>query len=224
MQSRSFTFLFIFASLVISGASAVHAAPQSYEEYQSGATAYCDSDKRPWNTGSTIVPEIDYPQFTTNTVNAAMARWRDGSITINDNEKIRLRRDLDPVTIGEYTGLKTLEVARIMYRTRMNTLFSCGIIGSRIDTVKNLKELIAKKIKNKDSEIYQKLEKEVKKLGESQNKLKCNIEKEDGKKEEMIINIVNSSSHQYCHYRYYLGYLESNTADILSAQNIEQKI
>jgi len=152
-------------------------------------------------------------------VNATIAKWREGSITINDDEKLRLRRDLDPVVIGEYTGFKTLEVARIAYRTRMNTLFSCGIIADRIDTIKNLKALIAKKIKVQNSEIQQKLQKEVKKLEASQNKLKCNIEKQ-----EMIINVVNSTSLQYCHYRHYLNYLESNATDLISTQNIEVRI
>lgn len=224
MQSRSLTFLFTFASLVISGGMIVHAAPQTYEDYLSGATTYCDSKDRSWAAGSTLVPEIDYPAFSTDAVNAAIRTWRDGVNTINADEKLRLRRDLDPVTIGEYSGFKTLEVARIVYRTRMNSLFACGVIGSRIDTVKNLKELIAKKIKNLDSEIYQKLKKDIDKLEKSRNELKCNIEKDDGKKEEMITDIINSSSHQYCHYRHYLSYLESNTTDVMRSQSIEQKI
>jgi hypothetical protein len=66
MQSRSLTFLSIFTSLVISGSMIVHAAPQTYEDYLSGATAYCDSKDRSWATGSTLVPEIDYPVFDTN--------------------------------------------------------------------------------------------------------------------------------------------------------------
>jgi hypothetical protein len=143
---------------------------------------------------------------------------------MSDDEKIRIRRDLDPVTIGEYRGFKTLEGARIMYRTRLNSLFACGIIASRIDSIKTLKELISKKIKNKDSEIYQKLRKEVEKLEKKNNELKCNVEKSDGKKEEMIVNIINSSSHQYCHYRHYLNYLESNISDINQAQTIESGI
>lgn len=143
---------------------------------------------------------------------------------MSDDEKIRIRRDLDPVTIGEYRGFKTLEGARIMYRTRLNSLFACGIVASRIDSIATLKELISKKIKNKDSEIYQKLRKEVEKLEKKRNDLKCNVEKEDGKKEEMIIHMINSSSHQYCHYRHYLHYLESNVTDVSRAENIEKGI
>ena len=216
--------MLIFVTPVLGGYGIVSAAPQTYESYQTGSSEYCDSGQRPWNTGSTLVPEIDYPEFTTTTVNAALARWREGTIGMSDDEKIRIRRDLDPVTIGEYRGLKTLEVSRIMYRTRLNSLFACGIVASRIDSIANLKELIVKKIKNKDSEIYQKLRKEVEKLEKKRNDLKCNIEGSDGKKQEMIINTINSSSHQYCHYRYYLSYLESNISDITQAQTIESGI
>jgi hypothetical protein len=42
----------------------------------------------------------------------------------------------------------------------MNALFACGIISSRIDTLVELQDLIGKKIKNKNSEILEKLKNE----------------------------------------------------------------
>lgn len=93
---------------------------------------------------------------------------------MSDDEKLRLKRDLDPVRIGEYSGFKALEVARIGYRTRMNTLFSCAVVASRIDTMQGLKKLIAEKIKLKDSEIQKKLTRDTNKLLNIFNTLKCN--------------------------------------------------
>jgi hypothetical protein len=93
---------------------------------------------------------------------------------VSDDERLRLRRDLDPVTIGEYDGFKTLEIARIGYRTRMNTLFSCAVVASRLDTLQDLTRLIAEKLKSKESEIQQKLKRDTEKLTATLNTLKCN--------------------------------------------------
>lgn len=75
------------------------------------------------------------------------------------DEKARLRADLDPIAIGEYSGFKALEVARIGYRSNMNSLFACAVLTSRIDTMITLQELISQKIKTKNSEILQKIKK-----------------------------------------------------------------
>ncbi len=139
---------------------------------------------------------------------------------------MRLKRDLDPVRIGEYSGFKTLEIARIGYRTRLNTLFSCAVVGSRIDTLMGLEKLISTKLKTKDSEIQQKLKKDANKLQVVLNTLKCNPPKssESQAKGEMIISLTNSATYQYCGYRHYLSYLESNIEDISGVQKIESRI
>jgi hypothetical protein len=106
----------------------------------------------------------------------------------------------------------------------MNTLFSCAVVGSRIDTLLGLEKLISTKLKIKDSEIQQKLKKDTEKLSIVLNTLKCNPPKssESRIKAEMIISLTNSASYQYCGYRHYLSYLESNIEDISRTQNIEK--
>ncbi len=79
---------------------------------------------------------------------------------MSDDERLRLKRDLDPVRIGEYSGFKTLEIARVGYRTRMNSAFACAVISSRQRTLVDLQKLIGQKIKTKSSEILEKLQKE----------------------------------------------------------------
>ncbi len=37
----------------------------------------------------------------------------------------------------------------------------------------------------------------------------------------MIISLTNSASYQYCGYRHYLSYLDSNIEDVSRVQNIE---
>ncbi len=96
---------------------------------------------------------------------------------MSEDEKLRLKRDLDPVRIGEYSGFKALEIARIGYRTRMNTLFSCAVVSSRIDTMQSLTKLIAEKFKPNNSEIQEKITRDINKLLNVFNTLKCNPEK-----------------------------------------------
>jgi flagellar biosynthesis chaperone FliJ len=136
-------------------------------------------------------------------------------------EKERLRADLDPVTIGEYSGFKALEVARIGYRSNMNALFACAVLSSRVQVIDELQKLINQKIKNKNSDILKDINKKSDKFKETQKQLLCNpIEKT-----EMMVSLVNTASHQYCHYRHYLGYLDSNiNANLRDIQEIERKI
>ena len=78
MQSRSLTFLFIFASLTLSGTMSVSAIPQTYEEYQAGSAKYCDSDERSWASAKSLVPKIDYSEFSTTAINNTLNNWRAG--------------------------------------------------------------------------------------------------------------------------------------------------
>jgi hypothetical protein len=173
MSSRSLTFLFIFASLVLRGTMRVDAAPQTYETYQTEANSYCNSSGQTWSKYNTLVPKIDYPAFDLASVNRTLAKSSNNSTVVGD-EKLRLKSDLDPVTIGEYSGFKTVEIARINYRTQMNSLFACAVIASRIDTMDSLTRLIQTKIRVKDSETYKKLTRMTEGLTTTYNTLRCN--------------------------------------------------
>jgi hypothetical protein len=78
MPNRSISFLFIFSSLILSIGPLVFATPQTYEEYAAEAGKYCDSAERTWSEAKSLVPKIDYSEFTTPAVNNALSRWRSG--------------------------------------------------------------------------------------------------------------------------------------------------
>ncbi|MBC7503631.1 hypothetical protein H7169_01555 [Candidatus Gracilibacteria bacterium] len=224
MQLRTLSSLvLIYISLTPSWGA--YGATQTYDNYITSATEYCDSSDRTWFQDNTLVAKIDYPAFETNIVNITMAKWRNNPQVIGD-EKIRLKSDLDMVRIGEFRGFKTLEVARIGYRSQMNALFACSVISSRIDTIDTLQKLIDKKISSKESEIRQKLKKEADRLKKNLTTLKCNPPKssDERKKGEMIVSLTNTATHKYCYYRHYLGYLDSNIVDVTRTQNIEKGI
>lgn len=172
-----------------------------------------------------MIPKIDYPELEASAVNKAMAKWKTDTRVIGD-EKARLEADLDPKLIGEYSGFKALEAARIGYRSRMNSLFACAIVASRIDTLTDLQKNIEKKVKSKNSEVLQKLKNDAQKLNQTYNTLKCNVPKgSDGSKEEMITGLTDTAARQYCHYRHYLGYLEARIdSNLTEIQNIEKNI
>ena len=219
------TLSLIFLTITLTNSGSIYWATQTYENYSTGAVEYCNSSGRTWSQDNSLVAKIDYPAFETNIVNITMAKWRNNPQVIGD-EKTRLKSDLDIVRIGEFRWFKTLEVARIGYRTQMNALFACAVVSSRIDTIDTLQKLIDKKISSKESEIRQKLKKESDRLKKNLTTLKCNPTKssDEQKKWEMITSLVNTASHQYCHYRHYLGYLDSNIVDVTRVQNIEKWI
>jgi hypothetical protein len=222
MSYRIFTSLTTLLLSFFYFESIVAMSGQTYEEYIKEAGAYCDDTTQSWWTGNTLVPKIDYPELSSKSVNATLTKWKDNNPKwMVGEEKSRLRADLDPVTIGEYSWFKSLEVARIGYRSNMNALFACAVISSRIEILTDLQELISKKINPKNSEILKDLEKKGKKLWETASVLKCN----PVKKTEMMIGLVNTATHQYCHYRHYLNYLDSNiTANLRDTQEIERRI
>lgn len=226
MSLRIFTSVFIIIFLLGKSIFTVHwatsgEAKEQYEAYKKEADSYCDSNDRSWKDSNALIPKIDYPELDGNAFNNAMAKWKSDPRVIGD-EKSRLESDLDPVKIGEFSGFKALEATRIGYRSRMNSLFACAIISSRIDTLTDLQKNIEKKVKSINSEVLQKLKKDAQKLTESKNILKCNA---PTSKEEMITSLTNTAARQYCHYRHYLGYLETRVNTNLSEiQNIEKWI
>ncbi len=78
MHIHPITFLFIFSSLMISMEPMVFAIPQTYEEYTTETEKYCDSTERTWSEAKSLVPKIDYSEFTTLAVNNTLSRWRSG--------------------------------------------------------------------------------------------------------------------------------------------------
>ena len=151
---------------------------------------------------------IDYPELNDIIINQTIANWRVKEEWRIGDEKNRLLEDLDPSRIGDYSGFKTLEIARTGYRSNMNRLFACAVVSSRIQTLDTLQEIIKQKITSKNSETLEKLKREANNLKENLDKLKCNIDIENPR--EILSVIANSSTKQYCHYRHYLNYLNSN--------------
>lgn len=79
----------------------------------------------------------------------------------NPSEKAKLEKDLDPSRIGLFDGFKSVEIARIQYRTNMNRIWSCAVITSRIEKTKKIIEMIPA---SESSDILKKLGNDMKKL------------------------------------------------------------
>jgi hypothetical protein len=198
----------------------------SYQQYQQWVDGKdgCDSPAKSWNKwGTKLIGKIDYPELSVSVVsiNEAIKKWKNEGTNFSGAEKERLMMDLNLARIGNFSGFKALEVARIGYRTQMNRLFACAIIDSRLSSIVWLTEKINKKIKNKPTEFTDKLEKEAKKYERLKGDMKCNSE--IGGKFD-IGSLTDTAAYQYCRYRYYLDYLDSNTVDVLALQKIEQWI
>lgn len=106
----------------------------------------------------------------------------------------------------------------------MNALFDCSVIESRKSIIDRLKESGGLK---GQSEILAKLNRESQKLQEQYNQcLPNNASASDETiSREVGTRLINSSTLQYCHYRKYLRYLESNFENNASGfTDLEQSI
>lgn len=207
MYIRIIFILSLLCTLSLSG-DIFAANGQSYSDYQEKSKEFCEDPKKDWHEWSNLVGVIDYPELNDTIINQTIANWRVKEEWRIGDEKNRLLEDLDPSKIGDYSGFKTLLIARTGYRSNMNSLFACAVVSSRIQALDTLQEIIKEKITKKNSETLEKLNREADKLKENLDKLKCNIDIENPR--EILSALANSSTKQYCHYRHYLNYLNSN--------------
>jgi hypothetical protein len=130
-------YIILLSFLTLTSVESTFADVMSYEAYQSGAT-FCDNEKQPWNDTSRVVAKITYPELKSDTVNA----WMSTQITSETSTlgQAKLREILDPVRIGNFSGWRALEGVQSVYHVRMDTLFDCAVIESRMAIIEGLKE------------------------------------------------------------------------------------
>lgn len=163
-----------------------------------------------------------YAELSADAVNAQIERTQNLENLTNE-EKIRLKDDLNMSRIGNFAGFKTLEVARLQYRASMDSLFSCALITSRLRILDDLRAQISQTFSETNSEIKQQMDRERNRLERESGNLNCNSDDISGT--DTLKALTNSATRQYCHYRYYLTYLdtqlEQNRTNI---ETIEQNI
>jgi len=94
----------------------------------------------------------------------------------------------------------------------MNSVFSCAILSSREKMLVSLDEVIQSKTTNKESEITRKLQKEIERIGRTKSTIKCQPSG-NATESKMYEKLINSSTLQYCHYKNYIEYLDSNLSE-----------
>jgi hypothetical protein len=210
----------------------VFAQAMKYEDYVSDAVSYCDKKDRPWNKWlkdtdplKRLVPKLTFPALESDSVNG----WMDDQIKEEKSTlwKRYLEEALDPTYIGSFDGLKTLEAAQSVYHARMNGLFDCAVISSRIGLIMWLQKSKALKW---SSEIIKKLDWEIGALNIlSEQCLPAETENATTNPtvytREISLRLAHTAGLQYCHYRKYLSYLDSNlNADITKTLETEKRI
>ncbi len=139
----------------------------------------------------------------------------------NPNERSRLEKDLDLTRIGNFDGFKSVEIARIQYRTDMDRIFSCAVIASRIEKTNKVIELISKA---GSTDIQKKLQNDIKKLS-SLKVANCGENASDNTLNDYRTAVSVSATTEYCIYRNYLDYLQENiSTDYSNVIDKEQKI
>jgi len=133
MLQRSFlAFLIFFLPSAVLATEELPVVVQTFEQYQQNVAAYCDAPEREWTKTNTIVAIPQYPKLDSSAVNAQIARTQSLS-NLTQTEKQKLQQDLNAARIGDFSGYKTLEVARLQYRSTMDSLFACAVVESRLE-------------------------------------------------------------------------------------------
>lgn len=195
---------------------------KNYKFYEQSAKTACDTPNAPWGKNNSLLPIPQYPELSSSAVNAQIERLQNQE-SLSDEEKRRLQNEATLQRIGNFSGFKTLEVARLQYRSTMNGIFACGIISSRLSILDDFREAMSASSSTRKSEIQNQLDKEQKRLENERDKLKCNSA--GASKTDFMAEMVNSSTRQYCHYRHYLTYLETNLeSDLQAIEKMEKEI
>lgn len=179
---------------------------KTYEQYLQNTKNQCEQNDVPWKKYNSLVPVPQYPKLESSAVNAQITS--PNLENLSWEEKERLKKDLSLERIGSFQGFKTLEVARLQYRSTMNSLFACSAIESRLLILGGLREALGGEI---SSEIKSLLDKEQKKLETQKSDLSC--VSHEKKEVPAMQELVNSAAKQYCHFRHYLSYLDDNLRD-----------
>jgi hypothetical protein len=162
---QMFHFFRIFLIFVLSCCFSIMGtfAALDHATYKKEADMYCDGPA-PDGLGTNpqynaLVPKVDYAELSTQAINTTLLQYRNRiASTMSPEERARIVRDLDFSRIGNFTGFKTLEVARVQYRTQMDRVFACSVAVSRIRTIDALKKVIGSKMPGKTTEITKQLE------------------------------------------------------------------
>lgn len=126
----------------------------------------------------------------------------------NPNERAKIEKELSLDRIGNFSGFKTVEIARIVYRTNMNRIFSCAVIASRIERTQKVKKIISQVW---SSNIGEKLDKDIKKL-EWLKSSNCGAQWGAKGLTNYPLALAHSATVEYCNYTNYLDYLQENVS------------
>ncbi len=180
----------------------------TYEKYTQAVQDICESPDVPWadyknsTTFTTLRPE--YPALSGATI---AERWTEQPSQTQDvylQNMIEQALDTTDIDGSVFTSVR---LAGVQYRTIMDQIYACGIIEGRIQVIERLEDQIDRN-NNGMTEIRTKLETMREALQEESTTHSCksiDMNGIDTKRE-----ILDATLYQYCVYRHYLAYVETN--------------
>lgn len=223
MKQLSFLIIVLSFFLFSASAWAVEGPVCEKKEYACYKkwTEYCKSPDHPWNSSPGIGRvNTDYAELTASAqrkkINDLIARES------NPTEKARLQSVLSENKIGMLDGFKSVEIARAQYQNTMNRIFACAVTASRIEKTNKVLALVSK---GGSSNIADKLKADIKKLGNQMKNQNCATNSTEGKLTDYSRAIAASATAEYCIYRNYLDYLDTNIrTDYTKVMDLEKTI
>jgi hypothetical protein len=212
---------FLLPILVVLMPLSVSADPETYDAYKTRLAATCEDNKE-WSKdtswgGDYVLPPT-YPELTRSAIENTRTNLLSESNSAEERQNLVADLDIPNLKAAPF---RTLELTRIMYRSRMNKVFGCAVIQSRENITKNLLAEIEKKYPSGQSEIKEKIKREGERLKVQKDALSCRDQWTENKTPSLT-RVVNAATRQYCHYDTYLRYLrdnlDENTSGILTLE------
>lgn len=188
----------------------------SYQAYKESIQNICYATDNPaisWNTKSTFgsrdLPEPllsisrnDYPDMLSANYNKEFEQWIK---SVKGNSE-----DLMELIDSESKNLplaSQIEKSSILYKERMNAVFGCAVLNTRLRIHKKLSQ----DFKPSGSNIIRRLEETSRQIEARMKEKSCRnvaLSGEEGSDISLMPALIRSATLEYCNYRYYLGYVD----------------
>lgn len=196
----------------------------SYTCYEKHVEDICNAKDMQWWMWPDLwalktIANTPYPELDKDKINATIASME----TLEQSDPTALQDGVSMSSIGSSKSFRIMEVARLMYRRNMNSIFSCGVISSRWTKLDSLNSILSGK--QGASEILKSIEKERKRYETLKGEMSCDGNRPENSSTWVVERVMKSSMKEYCRYTYYLDYVEANLReDFSKVSNIETKI
>lgn len=194
---------------------------RSFVDYNKAVTDICESSSVPWanykNALTLRIIKPEYPELSGATIAKTWQQLVNDGIT--PEAKNRIQTELNTTPLGSSSLFSSVKLAGVQYRKIMDETYACAVLNSRSNILQTLRLQIEKN-GSEMSEIRTKLKsaEDAMKKAKQLNWCKDTVIKGNDAKRELL----DATMFQYCVYRHYLAYIETNLRENANTLILEE--